>query len=48
LKTVEKLFELVNYIADAMITQPARRAALFGELQPEKRAGIEQRDRKKT
>jgi hypothetical protein len=45
---LEKLFELVNYIADAMITQPARRAALFGELPPEKRAGIEQRDRKKT
>jgi hypothetical protein len=43
----ERLFELVNYITDAMITQPARREALFGQIPPGSRAGIDRRDGKK-
>lgn len=39
--TVERLLELVNYIADAMITQPAKRAALFATIPPSKAQGIQ-------
>lgn len=44
--TATKLFDLVNLIADAMISQPKHVEELYGSLPPNKLAGIEARDRK--
>ena len=43
--TALELFELVNLIADARITQPKKVKALYGRLPASKRAGIEARDK---
>jgi hypothetical protein len=45
--TAAKLFELVNIIADAMISQPKRVEKLFDKIPPKKKAGIFERDAKK-
>ncbi len=42
--TAEKLFALVNLIADAMISQPKHIAELYGALPEAKRDAIEKRD----
>jgi hypothetical protein len=41
------LFGLVNIIADRMISEPKRVAAVYAKIPPEKRAQIEARDAKK-
>jgi len=45
LEVAQKLFHLVNLIADAMITQPKEVDALFESLPEDKREGIQQRDK---
>ena len=40
------LFELVNLIADQMITQPKKRATIYAKLSPKKLEAIERRDAK--
>lgn len=42
--TAEKLFALVNLVADAMISQPKHIAEMYGDLPEEKRKAIERRD----
>jgi hypothetical protein len=44
LQTAESLMELVNYIVDAMITQPKKRQALYARLPATAQAAIEKRD----
>ena len=44
LPTAQALFGLVNYIAEQMISFPAKRAAIFATLPDGARKGIEQRD----
>jgi hypothetical protein len=44
--TVESLMELVNYIVDAMITQPKKRQALYARLPATAQAAIAKRDGK--
>lgn len=43
--TASELFELVNVIADQMITRPRRVKALYDKLPSEKKAAIERRDK---
>lgn len=43
-ETVMKLFGLINFIADAMVTRPKQMAAIFGSLPPDAKAQIAQRD----
>lgn len=45
-ETASKLFDLINIIAHVMITQPKEIAALYETLPEEKRAGIDDRDKK--
>jgi len=45
--TATKLFDLVNLIADSMISQPKHIDELYSSLPPNKLAGIEARDRKR-
>lgn len=42
--TTEKLFSLVNLVAEAMISQPKHIAEMYGDLPEEKRKAIEKRD----
>jgi hypothetical protein len=42
--TATELFDIVNIIADVMITQPLRIKNLYGKIPPNKRAGIEERN----
>ena len=42
--TAEKLFSLVNLVAEAMISQPKHIAEMYGDLPEEKRKAIEKRD----
>ncbi len=44
--TASRLFELVNAIADQMITHPKTVNALYAKLPPDKRKAIEERDKK--
>ncbi len=46
--TAEKLFSLVNIIADAMITQPKHIEEMYAGLPESKRAAIERRDGRST
>lgn len=46
ISTVNTLFGLVNLIADRMISQPKKLAALYNKLPANKLKGIEQRDKK--
>lgn len=46
--TAERLFGLVNIIADAMITQPKQIEAMYADLPENKRTAIERRDAAKT
>ena len=43
--TVYKLFKLVNFICNKMITEPKYISATFDALPKEKKAGIENRDK---
>ena len=45
-KTAETLFRLMNLIAEKMISEPAHVEEIYQSLPPEKREGIEQRDKK--
>lgn len=45
-ETASKLFDLINIIANVMITQPKEIAALYEILPEDKRAGIADRDKK--
>lgn len=45
-ETASKLFDLINIIAQVMITQPKEIANLYETLPEEKRAGIANRDKK--
>lgn len=45
---VNSLFKLINLIVQHMITDPKEVNAMFAELPPAKRAGIEARDKPKT
>lgn len=45
IQTATKLFDLVNIIADTMISQPKHIEALYNGLPPNKLAGIEERDK---
>ena len=42
--TVNRLFRLVNFIADKMISEPREIDELYGSLPPDKLAGIVKRD----
>ncbi|MCF6208131.1 MAG: DUF4145 domain-containing protein, partial [Ghiorsea sp.] len=44
LNTVNKLFKLVNFIANKMITEPREIDAIYGSLPQDKIDGINQRD----
>jgi len=45
--TVTMLFNLVNFIVHKAITEPKEIAAIYGNLPPDKLAGIQQRDKAK-
>lgn len=45
-ETVESLMELVNFVVDAMITQPKRRQALYSRIPASTQAAIAKRDGK--
>lgn len=45
-ETASKLFDLINIIAQVMITQPKEIAALYETLPADKKAGIADRDKK--
>ncbi|MGJ8563849.1 MAG: DUF4145 domain-containing protein [Alphaproteobacteria bacterium] len=44
IETVQSLFEIVNFIAEKMISEPNKIKAMFDSLPENKRLGIEQRD----
>jgi hypothetical protein len=45
--TAARLFELVNLVADRMISEPKRINEMFDALPEDKRKGIESRDKQK-
>lgn len=45
-ETVESLMELVNFVVDAMITQPKKRQALYSRIPASTQAAIAKRDGK--
>lgn len=46
-ETALQLFRLINLVCDQMITKPREVDAIYQRIPPEKRKGIEDRDRKK-
>jgi hypothetical protein len=44
--TATELFEVLNFIADQLITRPKKLKALYEKLPPEKRAAIDARNAK--